>query len=66
MRSLVIIFGQLMNFKKLIFPMFATAALSAIHPCSALPPSLEPLAEKSALSSFVIQPQGVVWTSSID
>ncbi len=39
------------------------ALLAAALPCPALPPDLETVAAKSALTSFVVQPKRVVWTS---
>jgi len=42
------------------------AYLAAFLSSSALPPSLETVAEKSPLSAFVIQPTRVVWTSGAD
>lgn len=41
----------------------AAAFLGAAIPCFALPPGLAPVAQKSALTSFVIQPKRIVWTS---
>jgi len=38
----------------------------SVAPCRALPPSLEPLAKKSALTSYIIQPKRIVWTSGKD
>lgn len=40
-----------------------TTSLAALVPASALPPSLAPVAEKSPLSSFIIQPKRIVWKS---
>lgn len=46
------------------FPgLIAAIALAATIPCAALPPDLTSIAEKSPLTSFVIQPQRVVWSS---
>ncbi len=39
------------------------ALLAAALPCPALPPDLETVAAKSALTSFVVQPKRVIWTS---
>lgn len=43
--------------------LMAVVIFGSVAPCRALPPSLVPLAEKSALTSFVIQPKRIVWTS---
>lgn len=45
------------------FPGFLLAALLATIPASALPPNVAASAEKSPLTSFVVAPKRVVWTS---
>ncbi|MES2660690.1 MAG: alpha-L-rhamnosidase C-terminal domain-containing protein [Verrucomicrobiota bacterium] len=41
----------------------AAAVLATALPCGALPPNLAGVAEKSPLTSFVIQPKRIVWKS---
>ena len=41
----------------------AAATLAAASPCGALPPALEEVVVKSPLTSFVVQPKRVVWSS---
>ncbi|NJM37050.1 MAG: alpha-L-rhamnosidase [Akkermansiaceae bacterium] len=49
-----------MNFS--FFPITVTT-IALMLPCNALPPSLAPIAEKSALTNFTIQPKRIVWQS---
>ncbi len=46
----------------LLFPI-AVTAIALTLPCNALPPSIAPIAQKSALSNFSIQPKRIVWQS---
>lgn len=48
---------------KLFSYLCATVLIVAVQPCRALPAAVAAIAEKSALTSFVIQPKRVVWTS---
>ncbi len=43
--------------------LLAAVTLAAVLPCSALPPDLVAVAEKSPLTGFVIQPKRIVWKS---
>lgn len=47
-----------------LFPGISAALLLAlVSPCRALPASVAEIANKSALTSFIVQPKRVVWTS---
>jgi alpha-L-rhamnosidase len=48
---------------KLFSYLCATVLLVVAQPCLALPAAVAEIAKKSALTSFVIQPKRVVWTS---
>jgi alpha-L-rhamnosidase len=45
------------------FASITVTAIALALPCHALPPSLAPVAKKSALTNFTIQPKRIVWTS---
>ena len=47
-----------------LFPcLLAALSMAVALPCRALPASVAAVAEKSALTSFIIQPKRIVWTS---
>ena len=48
---------------KLLACLFAAISLVVSLPCRALPDAVAAVAEKSALTSFIIQPKRIVWTS---
>ena len=52
-----------MTTRTTFYHLCVVVTLAAASPSFALPPGLAPLAEKSELTSFVIQPKRIVWSS---